>query len=106
MIDLKDLEYLLMVSKTGAINKAANRLGITQPALTRRIQRLESQFELRLLDRQPKGVKLTKIGEDFLASSQQLLAHSRDFEAAMKLSSLTRNSLKRLSGYLLTQHRN
>ncbi len=85
MIDLKDLEYLLVVSKTGAINKAARQLGLTQPALTRRIQKLESQFDLKLLDRQPKGVKLTQIGENFLASSQRLLAHSRDFESEMRL---------------------
>lgn len=84
MIDLKDLEYLLVISKTGAINKAANRLGLTQPALTRRIQKLEQQFGLQLLERQPKGIKLTKIGEEFLASSQKLLAHSRDFETEMK----------------------
>lgn len=85
MIDLKDLEYLFAVSKTGAINKAADRLGISQPALTRRIQKLEKQFDLKLLDRQPKGVKLTQIGTKFLTSGQKLLAHSRDFEAEMKL---------------------
>lgn len=84
MIDLKDLEYLLVISKTGAINKAANRLGLTQPALTRRIQKLEQQFDLQLLERLPKGIKLTKIGEEFLASSQKLLAHSQDFEREMK----------------------
>jgi len=93
MIDLKDLEYLQMVSKTGAINKAADRLGITQPALTRRIQRLEKQFDLRLLDRQPKGVKLTEIGEAFLLSGQSLLAHSRDFENEMKRHSLGRTGI-------------
>lgn len=83
MIDLKDLKYLHMVSKMGAINKAAKRLGITQPALTRRIQRLEGQFDLQLLDRQPKGVRLTQVGENFLNSSQKLLAHTKDFEEEM-----------------------
>lgn len=83
MIDLKDLEYVDAISKAGGVKKAADSMGITQPALTRRIQNLERKFQLQLFDRQTKGMRLTHAGEMFLLESQKLLAHVRDFETGI-----------------------
>jgi DNA-binding transcriptional LysR family regulator len=80
MIDLKDIEYVSAISTAGGIQKAAKMIGISQPGLTKRVQNLESQLQLRLFDRLAKGVQLTQAGEVFLAKGQKLLAHKNDFQ--------------------------
>lgn len=83
MFDLKDLEYIAAISKAGGVKKAADAVGISQPALTKRMQNLEDKLNLRLFDRQAKGMKLTQAGELFLSESQKLLVHSQDLERRM-----------------------
>lgn len=58
----KDLTKFLAVAETGAILSAADKLGITQPALSRVVARLERQFGGRLFDRMSTGVRLTPLG--------------------------------------------
>ena len=58
----KDLTKFLAVVETGAILSAADKLGITQPALSRVVARLERQFGGRLFDRMSTGVRLTPLG--------------------------------------------
>ena len=62
-MDLDFLRSLVAVADAGAITEAANRLGLTQPALTRRIQQLEQQFGAELLSRSRSGARLTEIGK-------------------------------------------
>ena len=57
-----DLIKFLAVADTGKILAAADRLAITQPALSRVISRLESQFGGQLFERVPTGVRLTELG--------------------------------------------
>ena len=52
-MDLDFLRSLVAVADAGAITEAASRLGLTQPALTRRIQQLEQQFGCRVAESQP-----------------------------------------------------
>ena len=61
-MDLNLLRSLLIVADAGAITEAAERLGLTQPALTRRIQQLEQAFGAQLLRRSRKGATLTELG--------------------------------------------
>lgn len=61
-MDLSLLRSLVTVADAGAITEAANRLGLTQPALTRRIQQLEEEFGVALLSRSRKGAELTELG--------------------------------------------
>jgi DNA-binding transcriptional LysR family regulator len=61
-MDLDLLRSLVAVADAGAITEAANRLGLTQPALTRRIQHLEQEFGAELLSRSRKGAALTELG--------------------------------------------
>ena len=58
----RDLIKFLAVSEAGAILTAAEELGVTQPALSRVVARLERQFGGRLFERLPKGVRLTPLG--------------------------------------------
>jgi DNA-binding transcriptional LysR family regulator len=61
-MDLSLLRSLVTVADSGAITEAASRLGLTQPALTRRIQQLEQEFGVALLSRSRKGAELTDLG--------------------------------------------
>lgn len=61
-MDLQLLRTLLAVADTGSMTEAADRVGVTQPALSRRIQQLEQHLGAVLLARGRKGADLTAIG--------------------------------------------
>jgi DNA-binding transcriptional LysR family regulator len=61
-VDLRSLELLLAVADGGSIGAAAKAAGMTQPAATERLRRLEQQLRLQLLDRSPRGTRLTMDG--------------------------------------------
>ena len=61
MISLDRLQSLLEVARRGSITQAARALGLTQPALTRRLQQLEEELGAELLVRGRKGATLTEL---------------------------------------------
>jgi DNA-binding transcriptional LysR family regulator len=61
--DWDDLRYLLAVSQHGSLTRAANALGLTQPTVSRRIERLELSMGVRLIDRSHSGAALTVEGQ-------------------------------------------
>ena len=71
----KNLLTFLIVAETENITAAAERLNITQPTLTKRLQQLEIAYASKLFERQPRGVKLTQFGI-------QLLPHAKRIEHA------------------------
>lgn len=62
-MDIRNLRSILAVMETGSLTAAAMRLGISQPALTKSIQRLEAQLGAPLFTREPKGMRATIYGE-------------------------------------------
>lgn len=58
----RELEYFLAICETRNLARAADAIGITQPALTRSLQRLEAHMGAPLFVRAPRGVELTPIG--------------------------------------------
>ncbi|MBS0339443.1 MAG: LysR family transcriptional regulator [Proteobacteria bacterium] len=62
-MNLKQLEHLLAIADTGSFSRAAERLHLTQPALSRSIQLLEEEFGARLIDRMGRRNELTPLGE-------------------------------------------
>jgi DNA-binding transcriptional LysR family regulator len=58
-MDIRHLRNMLAVMEEGSIGKAAQRLNISQPALTKSIQRLEEHLGVRLFDRETRGMKPT-----------------------------------------------
>lgn len=66
---LEDLDYFLAVARTGHAGRAADAMGVSQPALTKGIQRLEHELGLPLFERTPKGMVLTMPGKRFLERS-------------------------------------
>ena len=64
-IDPKKLLYLAAVIEQGSLSRAAKLLGVSQPALSTSMDRLEAEIGVQLLDRGPKGIVTTKIGDMF-----------------------------------------
>lgn len=65
------LQYFVTIAKTGSMTKAAEQLNIVQPALSRTIQRLESELNTKLFDRKGKAVTLNENGSAFLQFAEQ-----------------------------------
>jgi len=65
-LKLQDLHVLMTVMQTGGMGKAAQRLNLTQPAISRSIAQLEHVFGVRLLDRDRHGVRPTEYGRALL----------------------------------------
>lgn len=72
-IDFDGIQAFVLVAELGSFQKAADYLHLTQTALTRRIQKLESVLGMRLLDRTTRSVRLTVIGAEFLPKAEKLV---------------------------------
>ena len=59
---IRDIEYFLAVARSGLISSTALELGLTQPALTKAVQRVEEEFGTRLFERSATGVRLNSAG--------------------------------------------
>lgn len=70
---LDDIKYFVTVSETLNITRASEIIGLSQPALSYSIKRLESQLGGQLLIRLKNGIQLTKFGEEFKKRAHRLL---------------------------------
>jgi DNA-binding transcriptional LysR family regulator len=66
-LKLHDIRVLMSVVEAGSMNKAAERLGTSQPAVSRAISDLEQALGVSLLDRSPAGVEPTKYGRALIS---------------------------------------
>jgi DNA-binding transcriptional LysR family regulator len=71
--DLNDLQAFRAVVELGSFRKAAEAVNISQPALSRRIEKLEAALGVRLFERTTRSVTLTTVGRVFAPSAEQLL---------------------------------
>ena len=71
-VDLRLLRAAVVVAEELNISRAAKRLGISQPGLTKQIQELEERVEERLFHRDTQKVELTDAGRAFVAEAMVL----------------------------------
>ena len=75
-MELRHLRYFVAVAEELSFRKAAERLRVSRPALSRQVKDLEDEIAVKLLDRDTVSVALTKAGEIFLEDSQKLLVQA------------------------------
>ena len=75
-MELRQLRYFVAVAEQGNISRAAKRIFLTQPALSRQIKALEEEVGQGLLERQAHSIRLTPVGEAMLREARQLLQHA------------------------------
>lgn len=77
---LNQIRDFLAVVESGGIRAAARKLGVSQPAVTRSVRRLEAELHVRLLERTPTGVVPTESGRTFVARARAAQAELRKAE--------------------------
>lgn len=73
MVEIRQLRYFVTLAETLHFGRAAERLHLTQPPLSRQIAALESTLGVKLLERNTRQVKLTHAGERFLDDARAIL---------------------------------
>lgn len=92
-MELRHLRYFVAVAEEKSFNKAAKRLFISQPPLSRQIKQLEEEIEVLLIDRDNRPLKLTEAGEFFYEHAIQILSQSDNLRAMTTRKGNFNNSL-------------
>jgi DNA-binding transcriptional LysR family regulator len=82
-MDTAQLAAFVAVVDVGSFTRAAARLDVSQPTVTTRIQALEQAIGARLLERLPRGVKLTAAGADLLPYARDIITLTEDARQAV-----------------------
>ena len=80
-MELRHLRYFLAIGEEQHYGRAARRLRVAQPALSRQIQDLEEELGFTLFDRLPRGVRLSLAGQLFLEDARRILLEISDAAA-------------------------
>jgi DNA-binding transcriptional LysR family regulator len=75
-MELRQLRHFVAVAETGNISRAAQKIFLTQPALSRQIKALEEEIGQCLLERKAHSIHLTPAGEAMLREARELLLHA------------------------------
>ncbi|GAA4888354.1 LysR family transcriptional regulator [Ferrimonas pelagia] len=84
-MEIRHLRHFLMLCRKGSFSAAAEALHLSQPSLSRSIQRMEELLDARLLDRQRSGVELTPYGESVLRHGERILRDVRQLSMELEL---------------------
>ena len=77
----QQLEYIVEISKCGSINKAAQKLFLSQSGISTAVRELENELGIRVLARSNRGVEFTPEGKEFLSYAVSLLEQKRGIES-------------------------
>ncbi|WP_406859847.1 LysR family transcriptional regulator [Streptomyces sp. HUAS MG47] len=95
--DLGALELLLAVARHGSLGRAAREVGITQPAASSRIRSMERQLGVALVDRSPRGSRLTDAGALVTDWARRIVEAAEAFDAGAQALRARRDSRLRVA---------
>ena len=78
-----DLAFFVLLAKLGSMSATARELGVTPPAITKRLSLMEQKLGVRLVNRTTRRISLTNEGETYLAQSAQILHQIREMEESI-----------------------
>ena len=84
-MNLRQLEYFTVIAEEGSFTQAAERLLVAQPSLSQQIAALEAELGGPLLERLPRGVRLTPAGQSFLPEARAAISHADHARAAVRM---------------------
>lgn len=84
MLDRQHLAILVEVDRQGSLTAAANRLNLTQPALSHAVRKLEDTHGVKIWNKQGRGLQLTQAGRYLLAAAQRMLPQFEQAEQALR----------------------
>ncbi|BFM48117.1 LysR family transcriptional regulator [Marinomonas sp. THO17] len=85
MIDIAELLTFIKVAETASFSEAADKLFVTQPAISKRIAALESNLGVKLFDRIGRQVLLTEAGHNLLPKARKMAEDLEDIKRSMTL---------------------
>jgi LysR family transcriptional regulator, benzoate and cis,cis-muconate-responsive activator of ben and cat genes len=85
MMELRHLRYFIAVAEERSFSRAAEKLHVSQPPLSRQIRDLEAELGVKLLDRNRQGVRLTRLGKGILVKARGLIRDADLFKAQAKV---------------------
>src|SRR5947199_10242300 len=77
-VELRHLRYFVAAAEAENVSRAALKLHVSQPALSRQIRDLEDELGFSLLERSAKSVRLTEAGKVFLIEARAVLQRAED----------------------------
>ncbi|MBE6851854.1 MAG: LysR family transcriptional regulator [Ruminococcus sp.] len=83
-MNLLHIKYAVEVARTGSINRAAEKLVIGQPNLSRAIKELESTLNIKIFERSARGMTLTAEGETFMLYAGNILEQVENLEGTFR----------------------
>lgn len=84
-MDIQHLKYAVEVERARSISRAAEKLYLSQPFLSKTIREMENEVGFSIFSRSSRGVVPTKKGEEFLARARELLAGFEDLESTFRV---------------------
>src|SRR5438034_11684400 len=77
-MELRHLRYFVAVAEEENVSRAALKLHVSQPGLSRQIRDLEDEIGFQLFERSAKALRLTAAGKVFLTEARAVLQHAED----------------------------